>query len=171
MSIDFGTAPQRLTRTDAAETVPDGVLRTLRTGPFRFDSHTPQNNVLLLAHDDYFRGTPKLGGVEVRFIADTTSRELALQSGDVDVIYGLPEAQWVERMNEMEGIVAEVFGVGEIVFLNLNVEHEVLGDPLVREAIFLAISRENHVALFGEPVGEPVYSFVPAQLMPGCLTQ
>ena len=147
------------------------ITNPVGTGPFLFESHTPQNNVMLMAHADYFRGAPQLGGVEVGFVADTTSRELALQSGDVDVINGLPEAQWVERMNGVEGISAEVFGVGEIVFLNLNVEHEILSDPLVREAIFLAISRDNHVALFGEPVGEPVYSVVPAQLMPGGLTQ
>ena len=40
----------------------------------------------LTANDDYFRGAPQLAGVEVRFVADGTSRELALQSGDLDVI-------------------------------------------------------------------------------------
>ena len=141
------------------------------TGAFMFESHTPQNNVMLVANDDFFRGAPKLGGVEVRFIADTASRELALQSGDVHLINGLPEAQWVERMNEMDGITAESFGVGEVIWANLNVEHEILSDPLVREAILLATSREGHVALFGEPVGVPVYSVVPADIMPGGLTQ
>lgn len=147
------------------------ITHPVGTGPFAFTSHTPQNNVMLTAFADYFRGTPKLGGVEIRFIADSTSRELALQAGDVHVIYGLPEAQWVERMNAMDGITAEVIGVGESVFLNLNTEHEILSDPLVREAIVSAISRENHVALFGSPVAEPIYSVVPAQLMPGGLTQ
>jgi peptide/nickel transport system substrate-binding protein len=150
----------------------DGFLTNpVGTGPFAFESHTPQNNVMLVANDDYFRGAPKLGGVEVRFIADSTSRELALQSGDLDLISGLPEAQWVERMNGMDGIVAETFGVGESIFLNLNVEHEILSDPLVREAIIHAVSRENHVALFGSPVGEPLYSVVPYNTMPGGLSQ
>ena len=147
------------------------ITNPVGTGPFRFESHTPQNNVMLVANDDYFRGAPKLGGVEVRFIADTTSRELALQSGDVDVIAGLPEAQWVDRMNQQEGIQADVFGVGEVTFINLNVEHEILSDPKVREAIFLAVDRNNHVALFGSPVAEPVFSIVPAALMPGGLTE
>jgi peptide/nickel transport system substrate-binding protein len=147
------------------------ITNPVGTGPFRFESHAPQNNVTLLAHEDYFRGTPQIPGVEVRFIADATSRELALQSGDVQVIYGLPEAQWVDRMNELEGITAEVFGVGEVLWINLDTEHEILSDPLVREAIFLAISRENHVALNGEPVARPVYSVVPHDLMPGGLTE
>jgi len=150
---------------DAFATAPAG------TGPFVFESYTIQNNVTLTANDEYFRGAPQLGGVEVRFVADGTSRELALQSGDLDVIAGFPEAQWVDRMNEMDGIKADVFGVGEVVFLNLDVEHEILQDPLVREAILLSIDRENTVALSGSPVSEPVYSVVPVEFMPGGLTE
>jgi peptide/nickel transport system substrate-binding protein len=141
------------------------------TGPFAFESYTTQNSVVLVAHDAFFRGAPKLGGVEVRFVADGNSRELALQSGDLDVIAGLPEAQWVDRINEIDGIQADVFGVGEVVFHNLDIEHETLKDPLVREAILLAINRENTVALSGSPVSEPVFSVVPAEFMPGGLTE
>jgi peptide/nickel transport system substrate-binding protein len=146
------------------------IANPVGTGAFAFESHTPQNNVVLVANDDFFRGAPKLGGVEVRFIADSTSRELALQSGDIDVIAGLPEAQWVDRMNQQDGVEANVFGVGESIFLNINVEHEIFKDPKVREAVFLAISRENHVALFGEPVGVQTYSVVPEN-QPGGLSQ
>ena len=39
-----------------------------------FESYTPQNSVVLTANDDYFRGAPKLGGVEVRYIADPPPR-------------------------------------------------------------------------------------------------
>jgi peptide/nickel transport system substrate-binding protein len=41
----------------------------------------------------------------------------------------------------------------------------------VRQAIALAISRDEHLALYGEPVAENVYSVVPADFMPGGLTQ
>lgn len=141
------------------------------TGPFRFESYTPQNSIQLVANDEYFRGAPKLAGVDFRFIADSTSRELALQSGELDVIQGLPETQFVDRMNGTEGFQADVFGVGEVVFLNINSEAAPFNDPRVREAIILAISRDNHLALSGQPVAEPVYSVVPADLMPGGLTQ
>lgn len=141
------------------------------TGPFVFESYTTQNNVTLAANPDFFRGAPQLAGVEVRFVADATSRELALQSGDLDVISGVPEAQWVDRISETEGFQADVFGVGEVVFLNLNVQHEILKDPLVREAILLAVDREAHVALSGSPVSEPVYSVVPVDFMAGGLSE
>ena len=150
---------------DAFVTNPTG------TGPFMFESYTPQDRVTLVAHDDYFRGAPKLAGVEFRFIADVTTRELALQTGELDVAVGLLDAQWVDRVQEQEGLEVDVFGVGEVLFLNINIETEPFNDPLVREAVMLAISRENHIALSGAPVGEAVYSPVPAQLMPGGLTE
>lgn len=147
------------------------ITNPVGTGPFSFESHTPQNNVTLASFADFYRGAPQIGGVVVRFIADTTSRELALQSGDVDAINGLPESDWVDRINDIDGLEAEVFGVGEVYFFNFDTEHEILKDPLVREAIALAINRDNYQALTGEPVGEKVFSIIPEQLMPGGLTE
>jgi peptide/nickel transport system substrate-binding protein len=150
----------------------DGFLSNpVGTGPFMFESYTAQQNVTLTAYPDFFRGAPKLGGVEVRFVADGTSRELALQSNDLDVIAGFPDALWVDQMNQQDGIVVDVFGVGEVVFLNLDVNHEILKDPLVREAILLAVNRDDTLALAGSPVAEPVFSIVPEAFMPGGLSE
>lgn len=147
------------------------VLRPVGTGPFRFESHTPQSNVMLLAHDAYFRGAPNLGGVEVRFIADPTSRELALQSRDVDVVHGLPDSRWAQRLDDLDGISVDIIGVGEVMTLYLDTEHEILQDARVREAIIRSISRENHVAAAGEPVSIPVYSIASHDAVPGGLTR
>jgi len=157
----------------AVEAMGDEAFTTnpVGTGPFMFESYTPQNSVVLTANDDYFRGAPKLGGVEVRYMPDTSSRELGLQSGELDAASGLSEAQWVERINTEGNLIADVFGVGEAAFINLNVTQEPLDDPLVRQAIALAVNRDEHTALYGEPVAENIYSVVPAQLMPGGLTQ
>ncbi|CAN5895058.1 ABC transporter substrate-binding protein [soil metagenome] len=141
------------------------------TGPFRFESYTPQTSVTLVANDEYFRGAPQLAGVEIRYMPDTASRELALQSGELDAASGLSEAQWVERINAEGALIADVFGPGEVAFVNLNVEHEVLSDPLVREAIAHAINKDEHQALYGAPVAEIVYSVVPEPFIPGGLTQ
>ncbi|MDQ3410761.1 MAG: ABC transporter substrate-binding protein [Chloroflexota bacterium] len=157
----------------AAEAMGDEAFRTnpVGTGPFMFESYTPQTAVNLVANDDYFRGAPLLGGVEVRYMPDTSSRELGLQSGELDAAAGLQEAQWVDRINAEGNLQADVFGVGEAAFFNFNVTVEPFDDPLVRQAIAYAISRENHQALYGAPVAENIYSVVPAELIPGGLTQ
>lgn len=140
------------------------------TGPFIFSSHTPQNNVTLVANDDYFRGRPVLDSVEHRYISDNTARELSLLSRDIDAVYGLMEAQWVDRINAMDGFTVDVFGPGEVAFVCFDTQHEILQDVRVREAIVLAIDRDNHLALSGEPVAAPCYSVVPYDLMPGGLS-
>lgn len=150
---------------DAIKTHPVG------TGPFRFQNYTPQNTIELVAWDDYFRGAPKLGGVTLRFMPDPSSRELALQSGELDVAFGLPEATWVDRINGIDGLKADVMGVGEVAFFSFDISREPLADERVRKAIAYAINRESHLALFGAPVAELVYSVVPDQLMVGGLSK
>ncbi|MEZ4624033.1 MAG: hypothetical protein R2843_04430 [Thermomicrobiales bacterium] len=74
-----------------------------------------------------------------QYIADNTARELGLQAGELHVINGLPEAMFVDRMNQMDGFTADVFGVGEAIWLNLDITNEYLQDERVRQAIILAI--------------------------------
>ncbi|MGH2613879.1 MAG: ABC transporter substrate-binding protein, partial [Thermomicrobiales bacterium] len=99
---------------DAFRTHPVG------TGPFMFENYTPQNSVELIANDDYFRGAPKLGGAVARFMPDPASRELGLQTGELHAATGLPEVQWVDRINAEGNITADVFGVGEVAFICFN---------------------------------------------------
>jgi peptide/nickel transport system substrate-binding protein len=141
------------------------------TGPFMFDSYSPQEKVLLVANDDYFRGRPKLDGVDYRYMPELNSRELGLKSGELDVINGAAEGIWVERMSAEEGIEVDVYGVGEVATIHFDVTVEPLDDPLVRKAIAYALDRDEFLALFGEPVAANVYSQVPAQFLPGGLTQ
>ena len=141
------------------------------TGPFMFESYSPQQNVMLVANEDYFRGRPQLDGVDYRYMPELNSRELGLQSGELDVINGAAEGIWVERMSQEEGILVDVYGVGEVATIHFNVTVEPLDNPLVRQAIAYALDRDEFLALFGEPVSANVYSPVPAQFLAGGLTQ
>jgi len=141
------------------------------TGPFMFGSYSPQDKVVLVANPDYFRGRPLLDGVEYRFMPELNSRELGLESGELDVINGAAEGIWVERMNAKEGIRVDVYGVGEVATIHFNTTVEPLDNPLVRQAIAYALDRDEFLALFGAPVAENVYSQVPVKFLAGGLTQ
>jgi peptide/nickel transport system substrate-binding protein len=141
------------------------------TGPFMFESYSPQEKVMLVANDAYFRGRPKLDGVDYRYMPEINSRELGLKSGELDVINGAAEGVWVERMSAEEGIQVDVYGVGEVATIHFDITVEPLDNPLVRQAIAYALDRDEFLALFGEPVAANVYSQVPAQFLPGGLTQ
>ena len=142
------------------------------TGPFMFESYSPQDKVVLVANDAYFRGRPKLDKVEYRYMPELNSRELGLKSGDLDAINGQNESDWVARMDQEEGISVDVYGVGEVATIHFNTSVKPLDDVRVRKAIAYALDRDEFLALFGgPPVAEKVYSAVPAKFLPGGLTK
>jgi peptide/nickel transport system substrate-binding protein len=102
----------------AVEALGDDKFKTnpVGTGPFMFESYSPQEKVMLVANTDYFRGAPQIDGVEYRYMADIASREAGLLAGELDVVNGIPDIAWVEKIQGDEGVTVDVFGVGEVLF-------------------------------------------------------
>lgn len=157
----------------AVEALGDQGFKTnpVGTGPFMFDSYTPQERVVLKANSNYFRGAPRLAGVEMRYIPDIASREAGLLAGELDVINGLPDIAWVNRMKNEPGVIVDVFGVGEVATIHFNMTKSPLDNINVRKALAYALDRDEFLALFGEPVAENVYSTIPAKFLAGGLTR
>ncbi len=157
----------------AVELLGDDKFKTfpVGTGPFMFESYSPQEKIMLKANPDYFRGAPKIDGVEYRYMADISSREAGLLAGELDVINGIPDIVWVDKVQAEEGVAVDVFGVGEVVTVHFNTSVPPLDNPEVRKALAYAMDRDEFLALFGEPVAENVYSPVPAKFLAGGLTQ
>jgi peptide/nickel transport system substrate-binding protein len=157
----------------AVESLGDDKFKTypVGTGPFMFESYSPQEKVTLRANPDYFRGAPQLDGVEYRYMADVSSREAGLLAGELDVVNGIPDIAWVDNISQSEGIEVDVFGVGEVATVHFNTTVTPLDDPEVRKALAYALDRDEFLALFGEPVAENVYSPVPAKFLAGGLTK
>jgi peptide/nickel transport system substrate-binding protein len=157
----------------AVEALGDDKFKTnpVGTGPFMFQQYSPQEKILLKANPDYFRGAPLLDGIEYRYMADISSREAGLLSGELDVINGIPDSEWVAKMSQDSGIAVDVFGVGEVATVHFNMTVEPLNNPEVRKALAYAMDRDEFLALFGEPVAENVYSPVPAKFLAGGLTK
>jgi peptide/nickel transport system substrate-binding protein len=141
------------------------------TGPFRFESHTPEEKIRLVANEQYFRGQPFLKGVEVLYMADFSDRDRGLRNGDLDVIFGSEESDWFEEVKQEQGIIVDVFGVGQVITTHFNTAVQPLDDLRVRKAIAYALDRDEFLSLFAEGVVENVYSPVPVQFLPGGLTR
>jgi peptide/nickel transport system substrate-binding protein len=60
------------------------------TGPYRFKSSAPGDNVVWTADPDYWGGKPEFDTVTVKFLANPAARSAALLSGAVDVIEQIP---------------------------------------------------------------------------------
>ena len=60
------------------------------SGPYKVDSFNPGLELVLVPHEGYWAGKPPLDKIIFRYIPEAATRVSALQSGDVDVIDGVP---------------------------------------------------------------------------------
>ncbi len=131
------------------------------SGPFAFRSLAPNQSLNLVAHDAYFRGAPKLKAIVYRFLPSDASRDLAFQSGELDLTSGVQDQTWINRMHRMPHVVVDVFEPGELSQLSLNVTAKPLDDIRVRQAIAYAVNRPELVQWKGRDVARMPESVIP----------
>ncbi|MFO7716269.1 ABC transporter substrate-binding protein [Desulfosarcina sp.] len=141
------------------------------TGPFMFSHYTSGGNLFLKAHGSYFRGRPLLDGVQFHFMPEIGMRESALKDGRLDVIMGSGEKGWVEKMTQEPEIAVDTHGVGEVATIYLNTKMKPLDDIRVRRAIAYALNRKGFLNTTSKRFVGSVFSPVPAEFLPGGLTQ
>ena len=123
------------------------------TGPFKFDSYEPRQKVVMAANPKYFRGAPVLKKVTARFMPDVSSREFGLQTGELDIIEGLKEDKWIEKVATFKDVKAPTFGPCETQMLFFNMSKPPFNDPRVRKAFLLCAFERHHRQLHGQEPG------------------
>jgi len=141
------------------------------TGPFMFKDHLLGEKLVLGSHDAYFRGKPRLDGVELHFVQDLEQREARFINGGLDVIAVSGQKGWIEKMDRVPGVVVETHGVGEVFTIYFNTQMTPLKDVRVRRAMAYALDREEFENTTSFHLVRDAYSPVPADFMPGGLTR
>jgi peptide/nickel transport system substrate-binding protein len=135
--------------------------KPIGTGPFEFGEYKPKEAVTLVANPKYFRGKPKLEKIVYRYILSDASRDLAFTSGEIDMLYGRQDQNWVDRIKKEKGAVVDVFDPAELSTLYLNVTKPPLDDLRVRQAIAYGIDRNQVVQFKGKDITRAAKSIVP----------
>lgn len=131
------------------------------TGPFAFDELAEGQFVRLVANPDYFRGAPEIDAITIRYISSASARDLAFQTGELDMIAGTREDRWVTNMTETGEAVVDVFEPGELRTLHINAAMPPFDDIRVRQAVAHAVNREELVAFMGASVARANEAPVP----------
>lgn len=146
------------------------VSHPVGTGSFMFQQFLPDKKLVLTAHAGYFRGTPKLAGVEMYFIPDNETREAAFANGEMDLILGVGESGWMDRMEQEPGSVVDVFGPGFTGLFHFNTSIPPLNNIQVRQAIAYALDRKDFLAASSPKLVSPVLAPMSPAFLPGGLT-
>jgi peptide/nickel transport system substrate-binding protein len=137
----------------------DGIkTHPVGTGPFLLRRYSPKERMELAPNPQYFRGRPKLDGIDYRYMADGFSRELGLRGGQLDAINGQQDEAWVDKMQAVPKLKVDIFGVGESTVLYFNQTVRQLSRKEVRQAIAYALNRDEFIALIGQKVGRKIYA-------------
>ncbi len=137
------------------------------TGPFMLKEYIPKEKVEAVRHPDFFRGKSKLDRIEIWFMPDASSREMAFQKGEIDIVEGERGQVWVNKMRGIPGTAIEIFGPGETLVLHFNRTKKPLDDMRVRKAICHAINLDELMKFLGRDVTERLLSPIPMNYLGG----
>ena len=104
------------------------------TGPYRFVSWSPNEDLVLEANEDYWGGAPSIKRVRLRTITEQATRVSALRAGDVHVIKDVGPEE-IDTINAEDGLRVVRAVSNRVPFYFFTTEVEPFDNPLVRQAI------------------------------------
>ena len=130
---------------------------SLANGPFCLTEYVPDQYFVLEKNENYWdKDRIHLNRITYRFFDDTQSMANAYQAGEVDVATSLPSTV-MELYDGQDDLLVTDLIATRYIYFNLNVEP--LDDVRVREAINLAINREELCQIVGTDT-EPTYNLI-----------
>ena len=135
----------------------DPAAETVGTGPFKFVSRSPQENVIIEKFNEYW-GTPAyVDKVTYKIIDKGETLVMSLKGGALDIVAHLTGAQAAE-LGEDFTILEGTMNLVQAVYLNNAVKP--FDDVKVRQAISHAIDRQMVMDFLAEGRGTPVGSSI-----------
>lgn len=122
------------------------------TGPFKFESYTPGQSVILIKNDNYWqKGLPYLDKVTFKVCADMDAGLTELANGSIDIFPYLSK----DRADQLDPAKYNIESNGSnmVQIFALNNAVEPLNDVRVRQAINYAINRKDIISVTMDGAG------------------
>lgn len=128
------------------------------TGPYVFESYSANDATVVTKREDYdwgsstwaSQGAAHVDTIDFQVIPEASTRVGALQSGQVDVATQIP-SQNIDQFDGQGGMhLVTRPNPGLTATLLFNLEHPVMADQAVRQAIALGVNREDILTVLGK---------------------
>ncbi len=134
------------------------------TGAYRFGRWQRGDRLILERNDDWWGGAPHWNQVVIRGIPETSTRVAELLTGGADIATNIPPED-IERVTGNGATDIASFNIARNFALHVrNEEGFVTHDPRVREAIDLAINREEITQYILAGYGTPTRGLYPPEI-------
>ncbi len=140
MALSIGEAV--IHPTEALENPETYFKAPVSAGPYVIDGFSPGDQVMHLVENESYVGGPLMvKAIDSVTVTDITQAALQLTSGQLDFAWGLPYAS-VDTASSIEGVEVILHPTGGVFQLGINPTlGGPLSDPIVRQAISLALNR------------------------------
>ncbi len=162
----FHILPQHVTDTiDTAAELTDLTQDDwIGNGAFKVSEWRRNDVTKLEANDNYYiEGLPLLDGIEVYVIPDNATRLSALEAGRIEIHSGFPAISKQEATDLKNARPADLKVHGYVppgaLFWFMNVNAETTNEHKIREAMHLAINRQQLIEIVGQGSGQPSHPY------------
>lgn len=119
------------------------------TGPFQVASYTPEQELVVARNENYWGEPAKLSRITFRFYPDDTTRVLAMQNAEVDLITDVPQGI-LASIEGQPGVEVARSPVGNVTMMYVARRDaagtpKLLADPALRRAVAASIDTEAFV--------------------------
>ena len=122
----------------------DGVNAYIGTGPYVLTDFVTDEYAVCEANDDYWGEQPKIKKITVKVIPDNQTRILALEKGEIDMIFGknMIDADAINQYTGNDKFTVSLSDPTSTRQIVLNTTRDVLADKEVRQALQHATNKQ-----------------------------
>lgn len=135
--------------------VDDLQTNPIGTGPYKFVSHSLQENVILERFDEYWGEPAHIQDITLKVLADADSIVMNLEGGAVDMVARVSTTQAAELSDNFE-VLEGTMNLVQAVYLNNAVAP--FDNELVRQALCYATNKQEILDFVSDGKGTPVGS-------------
>lgn len=129
------------------------------TGPYKFESWTPGQEVVLVKNDNYWGDKPKLDKVVFKTVPEDTTRLAMVETGEAQVAEQLPVTE-VDRVKNSANMTLGRYASFSSEHIGINNKKKPFDDVRVRQAIALAIDKPTIIQGVYNDVGTVAHSSI-----------
>ncbi|NJP97448.1 ABC transporter substrate-binding protein [Nonomuraea sp. FMUSA5-5] len=131
--------------------------KPVASGPFMVESFTPSSELKMVPNPHYWGGAPKVKSLTIRSIPDVAAKLAALRTGEVDVVWGVPDDQIPALRSDASLKVEAVPSNGNFTMW-FNSGIPALKEAKVRKALWQAVDFGTIIKQLYPVTGQPADS-------------
>jgi ABC-type transport system substrate-binding protein len=139
------------------------------TGPYTLNEWVRGDHMTFEANPNYWGTAPTIDTLIFRWSTEQAARLLELQSGTVDGVFA-PSPDDFEAIQADSNLVLIPYDSPNVMYLGMNNTIAPFDNEKVRQAISMAINKQQIVDLFYPPGSSIAEQFVPPSITPGFST-